>query len=337
MKDKGRNFDELLKSSGQGMVESTSLTKEKHLLRLANDWIDALLSIECSDLGVIDDAKNILMKLGKKEQAEFWQLSNALKQPLQRLMNDTHSTDRVNDLLQNMQHKILKLKPPKKNNGGLKAMFLLLFSWKQSAWQLWLENYHELKKEVQTSSKELAAEKAQLERENQILSDEKAELKNQLMKLEHVFDLLVMLTEKINEQFNNHSSSKEEIVSLFEHEFIPILHERISDLQQQLLIGRQTLMTIDLINNQNLTQVNGIGQALQTTASALDVTAGLVLAKQGRQALDKLEKNRKISPNMSAISTLELEKVQQSIDDALQQIEGTRKAYNESTLDANKA
>ena len=320
--------------AGDSSLADTSL-KQEYIDQFIGQWIQVMLSVDVDDSTVIHQIKNALFDLGEKEQKEFWMLSDNFKGPLQHLMSDSHSSEKINTALRDLQQKISDLKPPNKNKGGLKTMFLLLFSWKQTAWQLWLENYQQFKTEVVAATKVLTAEKAQLNRNNLMLSDKYSELKSSLKNIEHAVDLSNLLVQGIQKYIDSHKDSSQAMSGVLESEFMPVVQQRVIDLQQQLLIGRQTLMTIDLITKQNESQSRSIDQTVQNTTSALDVTAGLVLAEQGRLALDEHGQVGDAGEGKKSPHTQELKQVQLRIEQTLQQIDGARKATGQ-VISTNK-
>ncbi len=325
-----KDFNELITIDHQQMVDTNSLDSQQYQEHYITRWLRVLSSVDADDFVSMDGVKNALVRLGKNEQTQLWELNDALKQPLQRLMDDQYSGEKINNHLRELQKKITNLHPPKKNKTSFKDMFLLLFSWKQTAWQLWLENYHELKKEITISTKVLAAEKKQLNSYRNMLMDKKIGLTEQLKQLENALDLASFLTEQLEQRSESHHQLTPVVIAQMQGELLPVLQRRVVDLQQQLLIGRQTVMTIDIIAEQNTVQANSIDQALNTTSAALDVTAGLVLAEQGRKTLEKLGKQQEHNGKPASSNGHELKAVQHRIEQALQQMDETRKVYKQS-------
>ena len=329
MTEINKYFSDLIEINHHKMIDDLSADSEHYKEQFVYKWGEVLESIDTEELKSIRQVRSTLSALGQKEQSEFWKLNDALKNPLQSLMDNNHSGEKINAIFRDLQKKIANLKPPKKSNRGLKSMFLLLFSWKQTAWQLWLENYHELKAEIKSYSDVLMLEKAQLSRDNQMLLGKQCELGGQLKKIEHSFDLLSLLAEQLQQRINYQHNLSQKKADVLANEFLPVVQQRVIELQQQLLIGRQSLMTIDLIAKQNVTQTKNIDRALQTTSQVLDVTAGLVLAEQGQIALDEMGQAHEVDSTEEKTQAERLKKVQQSIEQALQQMEGARKAYKQ--------
>lgn len=330
MTDLPKQLIQLIDIDHDKKSNDSSLSSKQYQEHFINQWFEALLSVNVDDFTNVHEFKQALLSLGKKEQRALWQHNDALKQPLQRLMNDQYSGEKVNGLLGDLQQNIAKLRPPKNKKGSLKTMFLLLFSSQQTAWQLWLENYHELKKHINASTELLAAEKRQLLVYNAMLIDKKHKLVDCLSALENALDIITLMVERIQKDSNHQFN--QDMDGFIHNECLPVLEKRIFELQQQLLIGRQTVMTIDVIVQQNNTQANGIDQALYTTSAALDVTAGLVLAEQGKESLERMDKKSSPSANKGSVNAQQLVRVQQRIEQALREMDDTRKKHQESSL-----
>ena len=292
---------------------------DDYLDGLANQWLTVLLALEPEDFLGIKLHQDALSELGVAEQKAVWALNERMQTPLQKIMAESQGGGEVNTLLQLLQTKIVKIKPPRNAFlARLKNMFMLLFSWQQSAWHMWLESYPFYKQEVTKIIAELAQYQQQFKRDNKILLAIKNDLEVHSEQLENFFYLGGFLMAKINAKTCHESELVDSKSSLIKNEFLRPLQQRTLALQQQLLIARQSLMTMELFIAQNQSQIKSIEQTINTTSSVIDVTAQIMMLEQGQKNLQGI--TTKTNAMNHSIDTKTLRQARQAIDHALAKI-----------------
>lgn len=289
---------------------------------LSSQWLELLSHVEQEDYQRIKQVSDALFEFGQVEQKSFWKLNERMKYPLQKRMAEAQGGGKVSQLLRALQVKVLQIKPPKRTFlTAFKNMFKLLFSWHQSAFQMWLDNYPKHKQEVSEIVIQLAQLKRQLDRDNTMLLGDKKDMLSQVNKLENCFDLLCQLENKLKIES---TGNKQEMIG---GEFLPPVQQRIIELQQQLLIARQAVMTLELFIHDNETQIRSIDQAVYTSTSVIDVTAGIVMVQQGKENLAQIGKNN--------MDRKKLKQARLVIDSALSQMDEVRKQAQKSAGELN--
>ena len=278
---------------------------------ISSQWLDLLSHVGDEDYQRIKQINAALFELGKAEQKGFWVLNERMKYPLQKRMVESQGGGKVVQLLRALQAKVLQIKPPKHTFlSAFKNMFKLLFSWHQSAFQLWLESYPQHKQEMSEIVSQLEQLKRQLKRDNTMLLVDQNDLTAQVDKLENCFDLLCQLEDKLKGETTVNSQK------LIDDEFLPPVQQRIIELQQQLLIARQAVMTLELFIHDNESQIRSIDQAVYTTTSVIDVTTAIVMVQQGKENMAQINKNNS--------DHKKLKQARQVIDSALKQMDEVR-------------
>lgn len=260
------------------LQNSKELTED--ILNNVSQFLDLMSSQKSKDMVAIDQVKEALSALGSKEQNSFWRINSHLILPIQKLIADTRHGGTVTGLLQQLQNKVSDVQPPK-DKRSLKQSFLLLFSARNSALDMWMESYPQKRDEVTNIINQLSSTKKQLKHDNLILANDKAKLDTEVKKLGQIMEFISKLEEKLKEFMEKSGND------LMNEEFLPVLEKRHIEMQQQLLIARQSVMTIDLIIKQNQTLIHGIDQSIKTTASALDIAASVALANRRNHNLKK--------------------------------------------------
>ncbi len=264
----------LIKVDHQRFIDSP----QNELQPLGQQWLTQALAV--SNDAQVKQIKQSLLTLGDSEQQAFWQVSNRLKLPLEQLMRSTQAGGQATELLKQLHITVLKIKPPKNSFwGNFLSMFKLLFSVKGSAWEMWLESFPALQHKITQITEHLAQQKQQLARDNCMLLGEKVVLDAQLLHLEHVVDVATYLTSVVEQE-----AKKQSHEARWHDEWLPAIQKRTLELQQQLLIARQSVMSLDLFIAQNENQIRGIDQSVNTTTAAMKVTASIYLLEQAGQA-----------------------------------------------------
>jgi len=275
---------------------------------VAGRWFEVMVAVNADDRHTISQLISAVPELGKAEQQAFWQLNNRLIHPLQQLMADTRAGGKVFTLLQSLQHKVKAIHPPKKRRPGLWQRLLLLFSEHNSPWEMWLAAYPDEKKQLMALVERLDAEKQQLIRDNHILKADHDQVSAAVKDLERACDQVSAFAEQV--------SVADQLDTAFRAELLPEVQRRLIELQQQLLIGRQAVLTIELLIKQNKSLINGIEQAVYSTTSAVNVAAGVALASRKQQAMET-----RSHVGDQPIDVARLEQAQQLIEDTLQQMQ----------------
>ena len=162
-------------------------SSEKERQEVSAHLIGIMSSMDSKDLSAVHKFKDGLLTLGSEQQESFWRTNDRLIHPLQQLMTDTREGGEVARLLKSLHKKVSAIQPPNGNPGWIQR-FLLLFSLKESAWDMWLESYPEKKKEVLQLVDKLSSAKKQLKRDNLILTDDQSVLETEMKKLQSAYD-----------------------------------------------------------------------------------------------------------------------------------------------------
>lgn len=285
----------MLKKSIQGLLNINHQQIKENPQTYQQQWLgnwSALVSdCEPDNFQKIKIIQEHIEKLGGDEQHEFWELNEQLKRPLQQMFQDANKGGQVADLFKQLQKQLEKIKPPRQT---LMARFMnhfkLLFSWHETAFDLWLETYPEQQHAIQQTIEQLAKAKRRLKQQNNSFETELEQITGSINKIEQVTDLLTELLQSW-QQLDQPTETSE----LTQREFLPKLKERVIELQQQLLIARQTLMSLELFMQQNQDQINGIKHAVQTTEPVLRITASLSLLNKQRDSLTEQQNIKPVS------------------------------------------
>lgn len=324
-------MDDILKTKGHGLIELNHSqfleAPETYMQQLTNQWLNIVETTDATDFGRIKNMCEALSQFGQSEQHAFWKLNTRLKLPLEKLIRDSEGGGKATQWLHKLQITVLKIKPPKPSFwGGFMSMFKLLFSLKESAWQMWLETYPTHKQEILKITENLDSHKKQLKRDNSLLLSDKKALYNQMLQLENSFDMICCFEKNISHEADYQQEISTSTKQLLVDEMLPAIQQRVIELQQQLLIARQSVMTMDLFIRQNDSQIRAINQAIHTTAAAIEVTASIFMLKQTGELIEKSSNPGKQNKQVmkGTVEAQKLKQAQHLIDQALTHMEDAK-------------
>jgi uncharacterized protein YaaN involved in tellurite resistance len=130
----------------------------------------------------------------------------------------------------------------------------------------------------------------QLQRDNVTLTDDQKALRQINEKLDKAIKLGQLVDAKLSVKLEKELPAGDPRRAFVENEWLFPLRQRIMDLQQQLVVNQQGVLSIDLIMKNNTELTRGVDRAINVTVSALQVavTLALALANQ-RITLEKVQ------------------------------------------------
>lgn len=129
----------------------------------------------------------------------------------------------------------------------------------------------------------------QLKRDNVTMSEDQRGMRQLSLKIERQVMLAQLLDQKLQYKLDREITADSPKSRFVQEELIFPLHQRIMDLQQQLAVNQQGVISIEIIMRNNKELVRGVDRAIHVTVSALQVavTVALALANQ-KIVLDKI-------------------------------------------------
>jgi uncharacterized protein YaaN involved in tellurite resistance len=127
----------------------------------------------------------------------------------------------------------------------------------------------------------LETDKKELLRDNDILRDDQAAMRELTIKLQRIIAMGYLIDKQLEAEALRFPEGSEQR-KLVQEELLFSLRQRLLDLQQQLVVAQQGIMSYEIIIRNNLELVRGIERCRNVTEPALrvGVTVALALAKQ---------------------------------------------------------
>lgn len=235
-----------------------------------------------------------ISNLGARVQQEIRSQSAMLKQPMTKLVNDAEDGGPVAQSLLSLQEKTNDINPNRINfNAGGLARLLAKIPGVGTPVSRWIAKYQSVDGVIKDIVKSLEDGQGQLKRDNAILQDDQVKMRELTQKLEDFVKMGQLMDGKIEQKLNSIGEADPRFQFIQEEILFP-LRQRILDLQQQLAVNQQGVLTIEVIIRNNKQLINGVQRSLNVTVTALGIAATLALALQtqkkvleGVQAVNK--------------------------------------------------
>jgi uncharacterized protein YaaN involved in tellurite resistance len=139
----------------------------------------------------------------------------------------------------------------------------------------------------------------QLKRDVITLNDDQQYMGDLAEKLKKAVTFSEMVDKGLSDKVDNELPSDDPKTIFIKEEILFPLRQRIMDLQQQLAVAQQAVLTIEIIKRNNKELIRGVSRALGVTVNALQIaiTLSLALANQ-KIVLEKIEAVNKTTDDL---------------------------------------
>lgn len=232
--------------------------------------------------------------LGAAVQKEMQRKSAMLKQPMSKLINDAEDGGQVATSLLSLQEQTNIINPNRVDfSMGAIARILAKIPGVGTPISRWVAKYQNVDGVIADIVKSLEDGQGQLKRDNLTLQDDQNVMRDLTHALTDFVKMGQLMDAKIEQKLNQIGADDPRHQFIQEEILFP-LRQRILDLQQQLAVNQQGVLTIEIIIRNNKELIRGVSRSLNVTVSALQIAATLALALQtqknvlkGVQAVNK--------------------------------------------------
>ena len=262
---------------------------DPELDRKAQDFADMLVNLDSGDLTSQDDAKAAVETMGRGLQREAAHRSAMLKQPIRDLSKQTEDGGPVANALIDLKMKVEELDPSRFDfSAGWFTRLLGMIPGIGTPIKRYFTKYESAETVIDAIIRSLELGGEQLKRDNITLSEDQRAMRELTIKLQRQIELARLLDQKLQYKLDR-EIQEDKKRKFVEEELLFPLRQRIIDLQQQLAVNQQGVLSMAIIVGNNKELVRGVARALDVTVSALQVavTVALALAHQ-KIVLDKI-------------------------------------------------
>ena len=257
----------------------------------AEKVVGHLMTVDPKDADTIAQGRNTIQAMGLELQRESARRSAMLKEPVQKLYKSATEGGDVANALVDLRMKVEELDPGKFDlEPGWVTRTMGRMPFIGTPLKRYFSRYESSRTMLDAVVRSLRIGREQLQRDNITLGDDQKALRQVNEKLEKAVKLGQLVDAKLSVKLEKELPAGDPRRAFVENEWLFPLRQRIMDLQQQLVVNQQGVLSIDLIMKNNTELTRGVDRAINVTVSALQVavTLALALANQ-RITLEKVQ------------------------------------------------
>jgi len=268
----------------------------------ADAFVDMLLEVTDEKLQVErENYRNSVETMGVDIQKKSSHRSKMLDQPIKTLAERGDDGGPVAKALLDLKDEVEELDPNKfdfSDRGLSKLLSFLPFVGKKI--RRYFDKYRSAESVINEIVLALKEGAEMLRRDNITLGEDQKEMRKLTLALQNQIKLGMLISDKLDYRLQREEMTEEKKTFLQNEIQFP-LSQRVQDLQQQLAVNQQGVLTCEIIIRNNKELIRGVNRALDVTVSALRVAvaAALALANQ-KLVLDKIEMLNATTSNIIA-------------------------------------
>lgn len=290
------------------LPENLTPAEDAELRAKAEESVKQLLEIDPSDIEEKSSGVAAVETMAADLQKMSGRRSNMLQQTIGTLAKTGEDGGPVANSLVDLQNKVEELDPNKfdfSSNWVRRALGSLPFVGTPIA--QYFARYQSAESVISNIVASLEKGRDQLKRDIVTLEDDQKHLHQLAEALRKVIAYAQMVDKVLTEKLDNELTSDDPRTAFIKEEIQFPLRQRIMDLQQQLIVTQQGVLTLEVIKRNNKELIRGVTRALGVTINALQiaVTLALALANQ-RIVLEKIEAVNKTTDQLIAENAAKL-------------------------------
>ncbi len=256
----------------------------------ADGLVDRLMAIDpASDSA--QSAKKAIEEMGLSLQEAATNRSAMLKEPIKKIAGRAEDGGEVAKSLIDLKIKVEELDP-----GGLDlepgwfTRLLGMLPGVGTPMKRYFTRFESSQTVIDAIVRSMEDGKEQLQRDNVTLAQDQQFMREITKKLEKAVKLGQLLDQKLSHKLERELVSQPERAKFVQEELLFPLRQRIMDLQQQLAVNQQGIVTLEVVMRNNKELVRGVNRARHVTVNALQVAVTLALALANQKiVLDKVQ------------------------------------------------
>lgn len=245
--------------------------------------VEQIFQLDIADTLTLQQYSSAIRQLGLNTQQQLTKRSHLLKQPLANLVAESEIGSVSHSLLA-LQEQTSKINPNhiNFNMGGLRRLISKIPA-VGTPLARWFAKFQLVDNVIQDIVNDLKQGQARLERDNITLEQDQRDMNSLIVELKKYISYSLLLDEKISQRLADAGQLEEAQRRFIEEELLFLLKQRTLDLQQQLAVNQQGVLTSDVIIKNNRELIRGVSRALNVTVSALNIAASLAIALQSQK------------------------------------------------------
>ena len=257
----------------------------------AQTVVGTLLNADATNVSTIAQHRQSFESMGAELQKESGRRSEMLKQPVHKLYENAVEGGPVANALVDLKMKVEELDPGQMDlKAGWVSRTMGKLPFVGTPLKRYFSKYESSKTALDAIIRSLRDGKDNLQRDNVTLNDDQKAMRVLCEKIEKTINLGQLIDTKLSSLLERELNQTDPRYTVIQNEWLFPLRQRIMDLQQQLAVNQQGILSLELIIRNNVELMRGVDRAVNVTVSALQVavTLALALANQ-RITLEKIQ------------------------------------------------
>lgn len=274
----------------QQVVVAPETKVVSELEQKAQAYAERLVGIRVDDATGQTEAKSAIEAMGRELQRESAHRSKMLQQPIHALSERGADGGPVANALIELKMQVESLDPGKLDlEPGWATRAIGMLPGVGTPLKRYFSRYESAQTIIDAIIRSLEGGREQLKRDNITLTDDQQEMRALTLKLTEQIELGRLVDQKLEAKLSRELAGSDSQAKFVQEELLFPLRQRIMDLQQQLAVNQQGVLSLALIMRNNEELMRGVNRAIDVTVSALQVavTVALALANQ-KVVLDKI-------------------------------------------------
>ena len=304
-------FDDLGLIPPDQMAKAAGVKKaDPELVRQANDFVAKLLEIKVGDAEQEENGQASIERIGENIVRKASSANELLKQPLKRLGQIGGGEGQgIADALTNLKVQFDEIDPARFNfQAGWTGRMLSVIPGIGTPLNRYFTKFESSGKVIEALFDSVEASKQELLRDIDTLKSEQVQMRSETKRLQNLIITCQLIDQNLSAKVATMDPQSDEAKYVNTKLLFP-LRQRITDLQQQLIVNQQGVLMFEVLVENNKELVRGVNRCKSVTYPALliGITAAQALANQKIvlnkiQALDEIG-NRSIAFNANLLKT----------------------------------
>lgn len=300
----------------------------------AKDVASRLFSLNPEDLQSLHENQHAVEGIGAAEQREAALKSEMLQEPIKTIASHSEEGGPVAKSLVDLKMQVEALDPAKFDfSEGWVTRLMGFLPFVGTPLKRYFTRYETSQTVLAAIRNSLVNGQKQLERDNLILADDQQALNELNTRLEESSATAQLVDQYLTTMCEREIDATKR--AFIEQEILFPLRQRITDLQQSIVVNQQGVMAMELLRRTNKELVRGVARALNTTMSALHVAVTVATASaHQRIVLDKIEgvntTTNKLIENTGKSLRQNVADTNKMASNAMLSMESLRSAFNDT-------
>lgn len=256
----------------------------------ADSQIAHLFTLDARQLTERQIQNRAIASLGAGAVHKVQKCNHLLAEPISSLMKDAEDGGPVATSLLQLQEQVNEINPNLIDfDMGTIRRWLSKLPFIGTPLSQWFARHQAVSSVIQDIIKQLEEGKRMLQRDNQTLTHQQIQMREATFELQDYVSFGLVLKQRLDARVET-LEKEDEKRRFLEDEICFPLNQRIMDLQQNLAVNSQGVVTSEIIIRNNKELIRGVERSLNVTITALQVASTLAVALQKqKRVLDSVQ------------------------------------------------